>query len=62
MSGKKMVALISDAASTGISLHAVATAGNRCGRGDGVMLWWLLFVVCVAVLAGEAARDSLEAR
>jgi hypothetical protein len=32
LSGKKRVALISDAASTGISLHAAATAANRGQR------------------------------
>ncbi|WIA22798.1 hypothetical protein OEZ86_009751 [Tetradesmus obliquus] len=32
LSGKKRVALISDAASTGISLHAAATAANRSQR------------------------------
>jgi predicted phosphoribosyltransferase len=32
LSGKKRVALISDAASTGISLHAAATAANRHQR------------------------------
>jgi hypothetical protein len=32
LAGKKRVALISDAASTGISLHAAATAANRDQR------------------------------